>query len=160
MPSSTSDLGKAKPPPIATTERPLPTTRLLARLVHGGSWGTKLTTAEYSFSNAAATSSAAASSLCRQPEHARILPAKVQHLNFLGQPDEERPSKHQRRTSARRRRTVHTRRRFDTAYTQTTCSTGAVPTPQSSAANTRNKPCSPTWQAVTPTQPHKPGNKN
>ena len=31
----------------------------------------------------------------QQPEHARILPAKVQPLNFLGQPDEERPSKHQ-----------------------------------------------------------------
>src|SRR5688572_27463294 len=46
------------------------------------------------------------------------------------------------------------------AYTQTTCSTGAMPTPQSSAANTPDKPCSPTWQAFTPTQPHKPGNKN
>src|SRR5579863_1522811 len=46
------------------------------------------------------------------------------------------------------------------AYTQTTCSTGAMPTPQSSAANTMDKPCSPTWQAFTPTQPHKPGNKN
>src|ERR1035441_1454451 len=46
------------------------------------------------------------------------------------------------------------------AYTQTTCSTGATPTPQSSAANTMDKPCSPTWQAFTPTQPHKPGNKN
>src|ERR1035441_8937693 len=45
------------------------------------------------------------------------------------------------------------------AYTQTTCSTGAMPTPQSSAANTMDKPCSPTWQAFTPTQPHKPGNK-
>src|ERR1035437_1470059 len=30
------------------------------------------------------------------------------------------------------------------AYTQTTCSTGAMPTPQSSAANTMDKPCSPT----------------
>eukprot|EP00825_Cyclidium_porcatum_P032828 TRINITY_DN34987_c0_g1_i1.p2 TRINITY_DN34987_c0_g1~~TRINITY_DN34987_c0_g1_i1.p2 ORF type:complete len:164 (+),score=3.47 TRINITY_DN34987_c0_g1_i1:94-585(+) len=46
------------------------------------------------------------------------------------------------------------------AYTQTTCSTGAMPTPQSSSANTMDKPCSPTWQAFTPTQPHKPGNKN
>src|SRR3977135_2134034 len=46
------------------------------------------------------------------------------------------------------------------AYTQTTCSTGATPTPQSSAANTMDKPCSPTCQAFTPTQPHKPGNKN
>jgi hypothetical protein len=46
------------------------------------------------------------------------------------------------------------------AYTQTTCSTGAMPTPQSSTANTMDKPCSPTWQAFTPTQPHKPGNKN
>src|ERR1035438_6296116 len=46
------------------------------------------------------------------------------------------------------------------AYTQTTCLTGAMPTPQSSAANTMDKPCSPTWQAFTPTQPHKPGNKN
>src|ERR1035437_9619440 len=45
------------------------------------------------------------------------------------------------------------------AYTQTTCSTGAMPTPHSSAANTMDKPCSPTWQAFTPTQPHKPGNK-
>src|SRR5258708_2032084 len=45
------------------------------------------------------------------------------------------------------------------AYTQTTCSTGAIPTPQSSAANTKDKPCSPTWQTLTPTQPHKPGNK-
>ena len=31
----------------------------------------------------------------QQPEHSRILPAIVQPLNFLGQPDEERPSKHQ-----------------------------------------------------------------
>ena len=31
----------------------------------------------------------------QQPEHARILAAKVQPLNFLGQPDEERPSEHQ-----------------------------------------------------------------
>jgi hypothetical protein len=31
----------------------------------------------------------------QQPEHARILPAKAQPLNFLGRPDEERPSKHQ-----------------------------------------------------------------
>jgi hypothetical protein len=46
------------------------------------------------------------------------------------------------------------------AYTQTTCSTGAMPTPQLSAANTMDKPCSPTWQAFTLTQPHKPGNKN
>src|SRR5260370_37450277 len=46
------------------------------------------------------------------------------------------------------------------AYTQTTCSTGAMPTPQSSAENTMDKPCSPTWQAFTPTQPHKPGNNN
>jgi NADPH:quinone reductase-like Zn-dependent oxidoreductase len=46
------------------------------------------------------------------------------------------------------------------AYTQTTCSTGAIPTPQSSAANIMDKPCSPTWQAFIPTQPHKPGNKN
>src|ERR1019366_4219159 len=46
------------------------------------------------------------------------------------------------------------------AYTQTTCSTGAMPTPQSSAANTMDNPCSPTWQAFTPTQLHKPGNKN
>jgi hypothetical protein len=46
------------------------------------------------------------------------------------------------------------------AYTQTTCSTGAMPTPQSSAANTMDKTCTPTWQAFTPTQPHKPGNKN
>src|SRR5271166_3151138 len=45
------------------------------------------------------------------------------------------------------------------AYTQTTCSTGAMPTPQSSA-NTMDKPCSPTWQAFTPTQPHNPGNKS
>jgi hypothetical protein len=35
-----------------------------------------------------------------------------------------------------------------------------MPTPQSSAAITMDKPCSPTWQAFTPTQPHKPGNKN
>jgi hypothetical protein len=48
----------------------------------------------------------------------------------------------------------------DIAYTRTTCSTGATPTPQSSAANTMHKPCSPTWQAFTPTQLHKPGNKN
>ena len=45
-------------------------------------------------------------------------------------------------------------------YTQTTCSTGAMPIPQSSVASTMDKPCSPTWQAFTPTQPHKPGNKN
>ena len=32
----------------------------------------------------------------QQPEHARILPAKVHPLNFLGQPDEERPSKQER----------------------------------------------------------------
>jgi hypothetical protein len=31
----------------------------------------------------------------QQPEHARILPAKVQLLNFQGYPDGERPSKHQ-----------------------------------------------------------------
>jgi len=31
----------------------------------------------------------------QQPQRARSLPAKVQPLNFLGQPDEERPSKHQ-----------------------------------------------------------------
>ena len=45
-------------------------------------------------------------------------------------------------------------------YTQTTCSTGAMPTQQSSAANTMDRPCSPTWQAFTPTQLRKPGNKN
>jgi len=31
----------------------------------------------------------------REAERARILPAKVQPLNFLGQPHEERPSKEQ-----------------------------------------------------------------
>src|SRR5258708_39486236 len=46
------------------------------------------------------------------------------------------------------------------AYTQTTCSTGAMPIPQSSAANIMDEPCSLTWQASTHTQPHKPGNKN
>jgi hypothetical protein len=45
------------------------------------------------------------------------------------------------------------------AYTQTTCSTEAMPTPQSSAENTMDKLCSLTWQAFTPTRPHKPGNK-
>jgi hypothetical protein len=46
------------------------------------------------------------------------------------------------------------------AYTQTTCSTGVMPTPQSLAPNTMDKPCSPTWQTFTPTQPDKPGKKN
>src|SRR4029077_16322276 len=46
------------------------------------------------------------------------------------------------------------------AYTQTTCSTGAMPLPQSSAAKIMDKPCSPTCQAFTLTQAHKPGNKN
>lgn len=46
------------------------------------------------------------------------------------------------------------------AYNLATCSTGAMPTPQLSAENTMEKPCSPTWQASTPTQPRKPGNKN
>src|SRR5690242_8510164 len=46
------------------------------------------------------------------------------------------------------------------AYTQTTCSTGVMPTPQSSAANAMDKPYSPIWQPFTPTQPQKPGNKN
>src|SRR3974377_1472625 len=45
------------------------------------------------------------------------------------------------------------------AYTQTTCSTGVMPTPQSLAAKTMAKPCFLIWQAFTPTQPHKPGNK-
>src|SRR5215469_11013638 len=46
------------------------------------------------------------------------------------------------------------------AYTQTTCSTGAMPAPRSLAARTMSKPCFRTLQALTPTQPHKPGNKN
>jgi hypothetical protein len=45
------------------------------------------------------------------------------------------------------------------AYTQPTCSTVAMPTPQSSVANTMDKPCSSTWQTFTATQRHKPGNK-
>src|ERR1700728_2318750 len=45
------------------------------------------------------------------------------------------------------------------AYTQTTCLTGAMPIPQSSAANITDEPCSLTWQAFTPTRPHKAGNK-
>src|ERR1700688_2006913 len=46
------------------------------------------------------------------------------------------------------------------AYTQNICSTGAMPTPQSSAANPMDSPGSPTCQAFTPTHHHKPGNKN
>ncbi len=46
------------------------------------------------------------------------------------------------------------------AYTQTTCSTGAMPIPPSSAASITDEPCSHTWQAFTHTQPHKPGNKD
>ena len=45
-------------------------------------------------------------------------------------------------------------------YNQTTCSTGAMPTQQSSAADTMGRACSPTWQASTPTQLHKLGNKD
>jgi hypothetical protein len=46
------------------------------------------------------------------------------------------------------------------AYTQTTCSTAVMPTRQSLAPNAMDKPCSPTWQTFTPTQPDKPGKKN
>jgi diguanylate cyclase (GGDEF)-like protein len=45
-------------------------------------------------------------------------------------------------------------------YNQTTCLTEAMPTPQSSAVDTTGNPCSPTWQAFTPTQLSRPGNKN
>ena len=44
------------------------------------------------------------------------------------------------------------------AYTQTTCSSRTVPTPQSSAT-LMGKPCSPTSQTFTHTQPYKHGNK-
>lgn len=48
----------------------------------------------------------------------------------------------------------------DLAYTQTRCSTAAMPSPPSSVESTMDKPCSLTWRAFIPTQPHKPGNEN
>ena len=45
--------------------------------------GDEIDNSDYSLINAAAKSSAAAN-LLQQPEHERILPAKVQLLNFLG----------------------------------------------------------------------------
>src|ERR1019366_8170546 len=120
--------------------------------------GDEIDNSDYSLSNAA-TSSAAASSLCsNRSTRESFLPKFSLSISW----DSQTKSAHQSiNLEQALDAAVQCMRAADAiAYTQTTCSTGAMPTPQSSAANTMDKPCSPTWQAFTPTQPHKPGNKN
>lgn len=72
----------------------LPPSGVLARLVHGES-GDEIDNCGLFLEQRRRHIFFSGKLSMQQPEHARILPAQVQPLNFLGQPDEEHPSKHQ-----------------------------------------------------------------